>query len=229
MVKDYESKIEIYLTKEGQNNLEKREIIAILQLLRIIDALRFKMTLTIHTKDEKDDLFLLSAHFEIYTLLASTFKEATKEFYNNLCETLYPLLDDEELKKSLKEYDNKTRNYQNDEVLRIIDYIRNNFSFHLKSELIKKYIVEKDAKEDMLIGIARSKRRMDCCFLPGYDALIYKLCAMAESLDDENKIHEWLFDNIKRESEYFFSLLENLAGCILKKYAKQRYARNSNV
>ena len=50
------------------------------------------------------------------------------EFFNKLFKILEPLSDKKQLKKALNEYDVRTSNYKNDEVLNIIDYIRNNFS-----------------------------------------------------------------------------------------------------
>ncbi|MBA4389719.1 MAG: hypothetical protein C0399_02125, partial [Syntrophus sp. (in: bacteria)] len=128
-------------------------MIAFVQLLRIINALRFQMTLLLSTKDEKDRVFQLRSQVEIYAVMAGLFKEATKEFFNNLFKVLEPLSDKKQLKQTLNEYDARTRNYRNDEVLHIIDYIRNNFSFHMKSKLFEDFIVEGNAKKDMLIGI----------------------------------------------------------------------------
>lgn len=233
MIEEPATHFEIYLTKRGQNNLAKGEMIAFMQLLRIINALRFQMALLLHTKDEKDRLFRLRSQLEIYAILASSFKEAAKEFYNNLFKTLGPLSDEKELKDALTEYDIKTRDYKDDEVLRIIDYIRNNFSFHIKSQLFDNYIIEGDAKEDMLIGIAKSEKIIDQCFLKAYDALIFQVSGMAKSLTDKSKIIDWLFDNILHEADYFCDLLEKLGGAIggaiIKKYGGKRLARNGNI
>ena len=229
MIEEPATHFEIYLTKQGQNNLTKREMIAFMQLLRIINALRFQMALLLHTKDEKDRLFRLRSQLEIYAILASSFKEAAKEFYNNLFKTLGPLSDEKELKDALTEYDIKTRNYKDDEVLQIIDYIRNNFSFHIKSQLFDNYIIEGDAKEDMLIGIAKSEKIIDQCFLKAYDALIFQVSGMAKSLTDKSKIIDWLFDNILHEADYFCDLLEKLGGSIIKKYGGKRLTRNGNI
>jgi hypothetical protein len=204
-------------------------MIAIMQLLRIINALRFQWTLLLHTKDEKDGLFRLRSQLEIYAILASLFKEAAKEFYNNLFKTLVPLSDEKELKDALTEYDIKTRNYKNDEVLQIFDYIRNNFSFHIKSQLFENYIIEGEAKDDMLIGIATSEKIIDQCFLEAYKALIFQVSGMAKSLTDKSKIIDWLFDNIRDEADYFCDLLEKFGGSIIKKYGGKRLARNSTI
>lgn len=229
MTKELATYFEIYLTKQGQNNLPKREMIALMQLLRIINALRFQMALLLDTKDEKGRLFRVRSQLEIYAILASSFKEAVKEFYNNLFKILGPLSDEKELKDALTKYDTKTRNYKDDEVLQIIDYIRNNFSFHIKSELFDNYIIEGDAKEDMLIGIAKSDKIIDQCFLKAYDALIFQLTKMAKSLTDKSKILDWLFDNILHEADYFCDLLEKFGGSIVKKYGGKRLARNDNI
>ena len=90
--------IEIFLTKKGQNYLSKREMIAVMQLLRITNALRFQIGLLLHTMNEKNKLFQLRSQIEIYSIIASSFKEATKEFYNNLFKILEPLSGEEELK-----------------------------------------------------------------------------------------------------------------------------------
>lgn len=222
MSKQTASHFELFLTKDGQNTLKKNEMIAFVQLLRIINALRFQMALLLHTKDEKDKLFRLRAQVEIYAVMASLFKEATKEFFNNLFKVLEPLSNKNQLKKALVDYDVKTKNYKNDEVLLIIDYIRNNFSFHIKSKLFENYIVEGDAKKDMLIGIAKSEKIIDTCFLTAYDALIFQVGSMAKSLEDKSKILDWLFDNILRETNYFCDLLEKLGGSIIGKYGGKR-------
>jgi hypothetical protein len=226
MVKQSASHFELFLTKQGQNNLKKHEMIAFVQLLRIINSLRFQMGLLLHTKDEKDKLFQLRAQVEIYAVMASLFKEATKVFFNKLFKVLDPLSDKKQLKKTLNEYDVRTRDYKNDEVLQIIDYIRNNFSFHMKSELFEGFIVEGNAKKDMLIGIAKSEKIIDSCFVTAYDALIFQAGRMAKSLEDKSKILDWLFDNILREADYFCGLLEKLGGSIIKKYGGKRLITN---
>jgi hypothetical protein len=229
MVEQSDEYIEVLLTKKGQNDLSKREMIAVMQLLRITNALRFQIGLLLHTKDEKDKLFQLRSQIEIYSIIASSFKEATKEFYNNLFKILGPLSDEEELKNKLAEHDSRTREYKEDEVLFIIDYIRNNFSFHIKSRLFDNYIIEGDAKEDMRIGIAKSEKIIDWCFLKSYDALIFQVSGMAKSLMDKSKITDWLFDNIIRETDYFCDLLEKFSGSILKKYGGKRLVNSNNI
>jgi hypothetical protein len=229
MVEETTAYVEMYLTKEGLNNLTKPQMITILQLLRITNALRFQMSLLLHTMDEKDRLFRLRSQLEIYAILASSFKEASKEFYNNLFKVLRPLSEESELLNALVEYDIKTRNYKDDEVLRLIDYIRNNFSFHIRSGIFDNYIVEGDAKEDMIIGIAKSEKVVDWCFLKAYDALIFQVSEMAKSPMDKAKIPDWLFDKILHEADYFCKLLEKFAGSILKKYGVKKIAMNSNI
>ncbi|MFH2119087.1 MAG: hypothetical protein ABIJ25_01660 [Pseudomonadota bacterium] len=176
--------------------------------------------------DEGNRLFRLRAQVEIYTILASSFTEAVKEFYNHLFKILGPLSDEKVLKDTLTGYGIKTKNYKSDEVLQIIDYIRNNFSFHMSSQLFANFIIEGDAKEDMLIGIARSEKIIDQCYLKAYDALIFQVTEMAKSLTDKSKIIEWLFDNILREADYFCELLEKFGGSIVKKYGGKRLAKN---
>lgn len=222
-------KFEIYLTIQGQNNLSKREMIAFMQLLRIVNALRFQMTLLLPTRDEPDRLFQLRAQLEIYLIIASSFKEATKEFFNNLFKTLKTLSEETELINKLSEYDTKTKNFKNDEVLNIIDYIRNNFSFHISSNLFKDYITENNANEDMLIGIARSEMIIDQCFLPAYNALIFHVSGLAKSLTDKDEIIDWLFDKIFHEVDYFCDLLEKFGGSIIKKYGGKRLKPNESI
>ena len=130
------------------------------------------------------------------------------------------------MKDTLTGYGIKAKNYKNDEVLQIIDYIRNNFSFHMSSQLFDNFIIEGDAKEDILIGIARSEKIMDQCFLKAYDALIFQVTEIAKSLTDKSKILDWLFDNILREADYFCDLLEKFGGSIAKKYGAKRLAKN---
>lgn len=215
---------EIYLTKDGQNNLAKGQMIALLQLLRITNALRFHMSLLLHTKDEKDRLFRLRSQLEVYTILGSSYVEAVKEFYNNLYKTLEPLSEDKGLKDLVNQYSIKTKNYKTDEVLKIIDYIRNVFTFHMDPKLFKDYIIEGSAKEDMLIGIAKSEKIIDQCFLKAYDALIFQITGMATTLTDKSKILDWLFDAILHETDYFCDLLEKFGGSIIKKYGGKRIA-----
>jgi hypothetical protein len=213
---------ELLLTIEGQNKLRKHELIAFMQLLRIANALRFQMTLLLSTKDEKDNILRLRSQVEIYAVMASLFKEATKEFFNNLFKVLGPLSDNEQLKEMLNEYDQKTRNYKNDEVLQIIDYIRNNFSFHMKAKLFEDFIVDRNAEKEMIVGITKSGKLIDTCFVPAYDALIFQVGRMTRSLEDKDKVLVWLFDNIFRETDYFCNLLEELGWSIIKKHGAKR-------
>jgi hypothetical protein len=180
------------------------------------------MTLLLATKEEKDSLFRLRSQVEIYAVMASLFKEATKEFFNNQFKVLQSISDGKQLKQALKEYDDRTRDYKTDEVLNIIDYIRNNFSFHMKSKLFEGYIVDGDAKKDMLIGISKSGKLIDTCYLGAYDAFIFQIAKMADSLEDKNKVLEWLFDRVFNETHYFCDLLEKFGGSVIKKYGGKR-------
>jgi hypothetical protein len=229
MTEETTTYLELFLTKQGQDNLAKNQMIALLQLLRITNALRFHMSLLLHTKDEKDRLFRLRSQLEVYAILASSYVEAVKEFYNNLYKTLESLLDDKELKDLVNQYGIKTKSYKSDEVLKMIDYIRNVFSFHMDPKLFKDYIIEGAAKEDMLIGIARSDKIIDQCFLKAYDALIFQITGMAKSLTDKSKIIDWLFDSILHETDYFCGLLEKLGGSIIKKYGGKRLASDKSA
>ena len=130
---------------------------------------------------------------------------------------------------ALTKYEMKTRNYKDDEVLQIIDYIRNNFCFHISSKLFDNYIIEGRAKKDMLIGIAKSEKIIDQCFVTAYNALIFQVSGMAKSLTDKRKILDWLFDNIGQEVDYFCDLLEKLGGSIVKKYGTKRLVKNGTL
>ena len=81
----------------------------------------------------------------------------------------------------------------------------------------------------MLIGIAKSEKIIDQCFLKAYDALIFQLTKMAKSLTDKSKILDWLFNNILHEADYFCDLLEKFGGSIVKKYGGKRLARSDNI
>jgi hypothetical protein len=218
--------IELYLTKTGQNALKKREMIALMQLFRIINALRFQTSLLLHIQDEEDSVFYLRSELEIISVLAGSFKEATKEFYNNLFKVLRPLSDEVDLKYQIEKHSNRTRDYKNDEILNIIDYIRNNFSFHHKSELFKNYILDGDAKDDLLLGVAKSEKIKDWCFLKSYDALIFQVGNLATSLSDKREVPNWLFKEIFKEVDYFCDLLEKFAGSVVKKYGEKRLGKS---
>jgi len=222
MSEEGNSHFELFLTADGQNRLKTPEMVALMQLLRIVNALRFQMTLLLATKEEKHSLFRLRSQLEIYAVMASLFKEATKEFFNNQFKVLQSISEDKQLKLALKEYDDRTRAYKNDEVLNIIDYIRNNFSFHMKSKLFEDYIVDGQANKDMLIGISISGALIDTCYIGAYDAFIFQISRMAESLEDKSKVLEWLFDKIFNETHYFCDLLEKFGGSVVKKYGGKR-------
>jgi hypothetical protein len=225
--------IGIYLTKQGQNSLQKSQMIALLQLLRITNALRFHMSLLLHTIDEKNKIYRLRSQLEIYSIMGSSYFEAVKEFYKNLYKTLEPLSDDNDLKDLVNQYDTKIKNFRAgkapNEVLKIIDYIRNVFSFHMDPKLFKDCIIEDSAKEDMLIGIARSEKLIDQCHLKAYDALIFQVARMAESLQDKSKIIEWLFEAIFQETNYFCDLMENFCASIVKKYGSKMLVTASEL
>jgi hypothetical protein len=229
MIEEPATRIEIYLTKQGQNNLTKRQMISLMQLLRIINTLRFQMTLLLQTVSENDKLFQLRSQVEIYAILASSFTEAVKEFYNNLFKTLRPLSDEEGMKDALAKYKIKIEDRKNDEALQIIEYIRNNFCFHISSELFKNFVNEDDAKKDVRIGIAKSEKISDFCFLSVYDALIFEVTRMVKSRVDQEQTADWLFTTILSEADYFCNLLENFGGSIIKKYGYKRLVRNGDI
>jgi hypothetical protein len=229
MAEEQATCLEIYLTKDGQNSLSKREMVAIMQLLRIITALRFQTSLFLPFKEEKHLVFKLRAQMEISAILASSFKEAAKEFFNNLFKILSRLSDEEDLKRELSAYDQKTKNFKDGGVHQIVDYIRNNFSFHMSSDLFKDYVTEDNAIADMLIGIALSERIGDCLFTKGYDALIFQITKMAENISEKTKIPDWLMENIVRETDYFCDLLEKFGGSIVKKYGVKRLATSDGI
>jgi hypothetical protein len=230
MIEEPNTRIEIYLTKQGQNNLTKRQMISLMQLLRIINTLRFQMTLLSHAVNQNDMLFRLRSEIEVCTILASSFKEAIKEFYNNkLFITLNPLSDEEETKEALAKYKIRTDNYKDDEVFRLFDYIRNNFCFHISSELFENFVNEDDAKKDILIAIAKSKKISDFCFLSVYDALILEVTGMVKNHLDQAQFADWLFKTVVEETDHFCNLLENFGGSILKKYGCQKEVNDGAI
>ena len=211
-----EEGIGVYIKAGFFSRTPKKNIIILLQILRIINSLKFWLRLHLVVKKEENPVFECRNRTELYFSMISIFKESTKEFCNNLAKGILNMRLSEPLSQKITEYKAWLDNWKQDEYLQVVDRIRNCLRFHIDSCIYDKYIKDgENETKDLLIAVAVGERAMDICFTEPYT---FEFSYIAESVPDnvgKDKI-DWIFERSVQESDRFVKLLEEVVQEILK-------------
>jgi hypothetical protein len=214
----------VYLTIKGQNELSKNQFIAFCQILRIVESLRFHMSLMILIDGETEEIYRLRNQFEIYASIASKYKEAIKEIFNNQYAEIIKLIRNESLIHEWKKYKKKIDNYKSDIVQKIFDELRNVYSFHMRDVLFRPYVNDNKATEKQLIITSRSNMIIDTIYLPGYDAVFNVLGDITKDIVEPKKMINFVFKHTRDEVDILCKLCEKTIKDIMKGRTETSYS-----
>ena len=206
--------IGIYLKGESLSLMSKKETIILFQILRIINSLEFWIRLHLIIKKEQNPVFEQRNRIELYFAMISSYKESTKEFCNHLADGLLNMKLSEAVRQKVSEYKVWLDNWKQDEYLQVVDRIRNDLRFHMKSCIYDKYIKDGHQSKDILVGYAIGERIMDFLYTEPYTS---ELSHIAEIVPDVagDKIN-WIQKKAAEETNKFIILLREIIREILK-------------
>ena len=214
--------IGLYIKSDLLSQMSKKETIIFFQILRIINSLEYWMRLHLIIKEEQNRVFEYRNRTELYFALISSYKEATKEFCNNLANGLLNMNLSDVVKRKISEYKKWLENWKQDEYLQVVDRIRNCLRFHLDSCIYDKTIKEGNQREDILIGVAIGDRVKDFIFIEPYTSEISYIAEIVPDNVKEEKL-DWIQQRTVKETDKFVKLLKESIREIFKGNAYKKY------
>lgn len=207
----------IYIKKEKLKEFSDDELIAFIQLTRIIASLRFWMSTPLKIEKNDEKMFHLRDNIELFNVLISMFKEAKKTYFNeieNIIKDKYITNDIEKELKIFRDEFYKGKDKQEGFNL-LVQKIRDNISFHYKKDIYKDIVTGGQPSEDLRIAFTKSDKIIDCIYEVPYTVILTYIGSL---VPEENKGDPivWLFDETIRNTNNFVSTLEKIAGKIIK-------------
>jgi hypothetical protein len=149
--------------------------------------------------------------------LISLYKEAVKEFCHGLADGLLSMGLSATVTRRISEYKAWLDNWKQDEYLRVVDRVRNDLRFHMRSSIYDRSIRDGEASEDLLIGYAIGERYMDFLYMEPYP---HEFSHIAEVVPDsiatgQDKII-WVLNRSTEETAKFLGVLRDALREMLK-------------
>lgn len=207
--------IGLYIKGDFLSRMPKKETIILFQILRITNTLEFWIRLHLIIKEEQNKVFEFRNKIELYFTMISFYKESTKEFCNNLSDDLLKMNLSKGLTLKISEYKAWLINWKQDEYLQVVDRIRNDLRFHVKSSIYDKYIKDGDKSEDLLIGISVGKQYKDFLYTEPYTFEFSHIAEIVPVSSGEDKIG-WIQKKAAEETSKFIRLLREIICEVLK-------------
>jgi hypothetical protein len=207
--------IGVYIKGELLSKMSKEETIILFQILRIINSLEFWIRLHLVIKKEQNDLFQFRNRIELCFAMIGSYKESTKEFSNNLANGLLNMNLSETVRQKISQYKAWLENWKQDEYLQVVDRIRNDLRFHVKSSIYDKYIKDGDKSEDLLVGVAVGKRYKDFLYTEPYTFEFSHIAEIVPASAGRDKIN-WIQKKAAEETSKFIRLLREIIREIFK-------------
>jgi hypothetical protein len=207
--------IGLYIKGDLLTRMSKKETIILFQILRIINSLEFWIRLHLVIKKEQNAVFECRNRIELYFAMISIYKESIKEFCNNLSDGLLNMNLSKDLSRKVSKYKVWLENWKQDEYLKVVDRIRNDLRFHIKSCIYDKCIKDGNQSKDVLVGIAVGERVMDFIFTEPYTPEFSYITEIVPDSVGGDKI-DWILERSKQETNKFVKLLKETVREILE-------------
>jgi len=205
----------LYIKGDFLSRMSKKETVIFFQILRITNSLEFWSRLHLVIKEEQNKVFEERNRMELYFTISSIYKELTKEFCNNLADDILNMNLSKDLSLKVSEYKAWLLNWKQDEYLQVVDRIRNDLRFHMKSSIYDKYIKDGDKSEDLLVGIAIGEQYKDFLYIEPYTFEISHIAEIVPASAGEDKIG-WIKKRVGEETGKFIKLLREIIREIIK-------------
>ncbi|AEJ19902.1 hypothetical protein [Gracilinema caldarium] len=224
------SPVGIYLNKKDVDAMPAAELKALMQILRLINILRYSLRLNVLIKKDHNKLFDFRNKTEILFYMIASIKEAVKVIYNSII----PIIGEKYISKEIEELyrDNKVRanNWKIDPFYKIVDYIRNNVGFHFSEDIYNGIISEDGVTQnDILIGVAVGETINDFLIIEPYTSIFMKIAEMVPEDIDKLKFHDWLEENTIKETDIICKILEGILRIMIKDKAYKKVLDESIV
>lgn len=221
--------IGIYIKKEKLKEFSTDELIAFIQITRIIASLRFWMSTLIKIPKDDEKIFQLRDQIELYHVLISMLKEAKKTYFNeieNIIRDKYITDDIEKELQIFRDEFNKGNDKQEGFNL-LVQKIRDNISFHYKKDIYKDIVTGGQPSENLRVAFAKSDKIIDSLFELPYTAILAYMGSLVPEENKENPI-KWIFDETIKNADNFVSTLEKIVGKIIKANCYKKFDSISN-
>lgn len=196
--------IGIYIKEEKLKEFSINELIAFIQITRIIASLRFWMSTHIKIAKDEEKIFQLRDQIELYFVLISMLKEAKKTYFNEIEQELKIFRDE------FKKGKDKQKGFD-----LLVQKVRDNISFHYKQDIYKDIVSDGQPSEDLRVAFARSEKIIDFIFELPYTAILSYIGSLVPEENKGNPL-DWLFDETIRNTNNFVSILEEIVGKIIQ-------------
>jgi len=215
--------IGIYIKKEKLKEFSINEFIAFIQLTRIIASLRFWMST--HIKIAKDDekIFQARNQIELGNVLISMLKEAKKTYFNEIEKIIRDKYLTDDIEKELKIFRDEFKKGKDKQegFNLLVQKIRDNISFHYSKDIYKDIVTGEQPSEDLRIAFAKSDKIIDFIFELPYTPILTYIRSLVPEENKEDPIN-WIFDETIKNTDHFVSILEKIAGKIIKANGYQK-------
>lgn len=209
--------IGIYIKKEKLKEFSVNELIAFIQITRIIASLRFWMSTHIKIAKDEEKIFQMRDLIELYHVLISMLKEAKKTYFNEIENIIRDKYITDDIEKELKVFRdefNKGKDKQEGFNL-LVQKVRDNISFHYKKDIYKNIVTGGQPSEDLRVAFAKGDKIIDFIFELPYTAILTYIRSLVPEENKANPI-DWMFDETIRNTNNFVSILEKIVGKIIK-------------
>jgi len=208
----------LYVKSEFISRLSRERYILLLQVCRIINSLETWLRFHHVVAKESNEVFAFRNRIELHFVLISLYKEAVKEFcHGRLADGLLSMGLSATVTRRISEYKVWLDNWKQDEYLRVVDRVRNDLRFHMRSSIYDKSVRDGEASEDLLIGYAIGERYMDFLYMEPYP---HEFSHVAEIVPDSVAVGRdkiaWILNRSTEETDRFLGVLRDALREILK-------------
>ena len=210
----------IMLKKEKLKTVSKENLEIFIHLIRIDNALRSLMKTQVKLSQNADSVERFKDSMDMYFLNIGLFYEGVKKFFS----AIYPRIPRSYISaanlRAIKSLERRFKKCDDDDFLRIAKIIRDKVAFHFDLEVVTHNISDREPKDDILIGYAKSKAIYDCVFVEPYTAIfVYLAKSCPNNIDAPNAI-DWIRHTAIKEVHSFCIILEEILGGFFKQNGK---------
>lgn len=207
----------LYVKSEFISRLSREEYILLLQLCRIINSLETWLRFHHVVGKESNELFAFRNRIELHFMSISLYKEAVKEFCHGLADGLLTMGLSPTVTQEISEYKAWLDKWKDDDYLRVVDRVRNDLRFHMRSSIYDRSVRDGEVSEDLLIGYAIGERYMDFLYMEPYP---HEFSHVAEIVPDSVAIGQdkiaWVLNRSTEETDRFLGVLRDALREIFK-------------
>ena len=216
--------VKLYIKADYFSKLPKKHVVTLYQVFRIINNLEFQIRSYLAMSKEQDQMFQLRNQLEYFFGIMSSYKEATKEFGNNLANDMLEMDLSESLRGDISEYNSWLDTWETDPYLQVVDRVRNCLRFHFKTSIYDNSIKDGNQSEDLMIGYAIGDTYMDFMYTEPYSMELQYICESVPSeIGRGQESIDWIKEQSSAKIDKFLKMLRKVARELLKDNVYKKY------